>query len=46
MDVIAAHLNNLAAEVAHDADEDDDDEEENNVTKDGTLVVSEPARPL
>lgn len=46
MDVIAAHLNNLAAEVAHDADEDEDDEEENNVTKDGTLVVSEPARPL
>ncbi|GAB1601206.1 misshapen-like kinase 1 isoform X7 [Argonauta hians] len=42
LDLIAAQLNNLATDVA---DEDDEDEE-NAVTKDGTLVVSEPARPL
>ncbi|XP_029641826.1 traf2 and NCK-interacting protein kinase isoform X6 [Octopus sinensis] len=42
LDLIAAQLNNLATDVA----DDDDEDEENAVTKDGTLVVSEPARPL
>ncbi|XP_064615647.1 misshapen-like kinase 1 isoform X2 [Liolophura sinensis] len=50
LDVLAAQLNDLAAEGAQTNDADDEDgeeeEEESTVTKDGTLLASEPARPL
>lgn len=57
LDLLAAQLNELGAEirppartviVADDDNSDDDDEEEEVevINRDGTLLASEPARPL
>ncbi|KAL4220126.1 hypothetical protein ACF0H5_020537 [Mactra antiquata] len=55
LDVLAAQLNELGAEirapartvvVPDDADSDDDEEEVEVINRDGTLLASEPARPL
>lgn len=50
--MIVNHLNELVAEdkptttVLIDDDKSDDEEEEEVINRDGTLLASEPARPL
>ena len=52
LDVLAAHLNELGADdkatttVIIEDDKSDEEEEEEVVNRDGTLLASEPARPL